>query len=178
MGTLEQVAADLPNFPEDVISQWIGYYAETEGWPPPEPLDGRWKDLLANRNLDYWRSLSWKLESFYPPSLELIENSSSLIQQIIGFHAKGESNNYSAYMGEEAKTRFHNLLYYLRVHGNLPCPAILIDHNNKYEVMDGNHRIAAYLLWEYWKDEAPFQKEPFPVAVSKEIQFWVGYKND
>lgn len=49
MSIIEQVSKDLSNFPDDVIDQWVGYYAESEGWPPPTPLEGRWKGLLANR---------------------------------------------------------------------------------------------------------------------------------
>jgi hypothetical protein len=174
---MKQIAKDLPNFPDDIILQWIGYFAESEGWPPPEPLKGRWLSLLSNRNLDYWKSLSWKLETFNPLSLPFTESSQLNIQQIIAFHSAGEENEYSKFMGEESVFRFHQVIQFLREEGGFPHPPILLKHSEKYEVIDGNHRISAYYLWESWKDMPPFQKEPLPVSVSKDIQFWVGCDN-
>jgi hypothetical protein len=174
MSIIKQVSKDLPNFPDDVIDQWIGYYAESEGWPPPIPLEGRWKGLLANKDLEYWSSLSWSKEVIYPSTLVLTPECNLRIQQMIDFHADGVSCAYSEFMGEEAKSRLARLLQFLRENGNLPCPPILIETGGEYEIIDGNHRVVAYLLWERWKDKENFQKEPFPAALSREIEFWVG----
>jgi hypothetical protein len=174
MSIIEQVSADLPNFPDDIVKQWIGYYAESEGWPPPEPLEGRWKSLLANKNLEYLKTVEWNLEVFYPPSLELTQDCNILIQEMVGFFVHSRPCNYSDFMGDEARPKLARLLQYLREQGDLPCKPILIKHVDKYEILDGNHRFVAYLLWEHWKDTKLFQKEPFPVTVSKEIEFWVG----
>ncbi|WP_162925871.1 hypothetical protein [Isoalcanivorax indicus] len=174
MSIIKQVSKDLPNFPDDVINQWIGYYAESEGWPPPAPLEGRWKGLLANRDLEYWSSLRWSKEALYPPSLVLTPNCNRLIQEMIGFHEAGVPCPYSEFMGEEAKLKLAKLLQYLRESGNLPCSPILIEKRGEHEIIDGNHRVVAYLLWGYWKDKEVFQKEPFPVPLNQAIEFWVG----
>ena len=174
MRIIEQVSEDLPNFPDDVIDQWIGYYAESEGWPPPSPLEGRWKGLLANKDLEYWTSLKWSKEIIYPPSLVLTTQCNRSIQEMISFHAAGVPCAYSEFMGEEAGPRIARLLQYLREIGNLPCAPILVEKDGEHEIIDGNHRVVAYLLWEQWKDKEIFQKEPFPVTLSREIEFWIG----
>lgn len=48
MSILDDISESLSNFPRDIIIQWVAYYAETEGWPPPNPLSGRWKKLLGD----------------------------------------------------------------------------------------------------------------------------------
>ena len=174
MRIIEQVSEDLPNFPDDVIDQWIGYYAESEGWPPPSPLEGRWKGLLANKDLEYWTSLKWSKEIIYPPSLVLTTQCNRRIQEMISFHAAGVPCAYSEFMGEEAGPRIARLLQYLREIGNLPCAPILVEKDGEHEIIDGNHRVVAYLLWEQWKDKEIFQKEPVPVTLSREIEFWIG----
>jgi hypothetical protein len=45
---------DLPDWPDEVIEQWIHYHAQSCGWPPPDPLgEHRWKRLLGGKPLDY-----------------------------------------------------------------------------------------------------------------------------
>lgn len=92
---------------------------------------------------------------------------------MIGFHAAGNPCDYSKYMGEEAKPKLARLLQYLHENGELPCSPILIEKDGEHEIIDGNHRVVAYLLWEQWKDREIFQKDPFPVTLSQEIEFWV-----
>jgi hypothetical protein len=171
----EQVAANLPNFPEDIIEQWMGYYAQSDGWPPPNPLQGRWYALLAGRPLSYWRGVEWRLEDLSPVCMSLIAECQDLIGQIIRAHELNESNPYSEFMGAEAQQRFHRLIWFLRTNGILPRPPIILEHRGQYEIMDGNHRFAAYLLWTRWQHKPPFQKEPFPVPLRETVAFWVGY---
>jgi hypothetical protein len=39
---LDQISEVLPNFPEEVIEQWLLPFAEDEGWPPTT------QELLSN----------------------------------------------------------------------------------------------------------------------------------
>jgi hypothetical protein len=177
MSIIEQVEEDLPNFPQDIIEQWMGYYAQSEGWPPADPPEGRWGDLLGNRGLSYWQGVEWHLETLSPEVIQLTPDCEDLIEQIKAAHAERAQNAYSEFMGEEARNRFHNIIWYLRNEGSLPCPPILLNHDGAYEILDGNHRVAAYQLWVNWKDQRPFQREPFPVPLMDEVEFWVGYPN-
>lgn len=175
MSIIEQVEEALPNFPQDIIEQWIGYYAQSEGWPPGDPPEGRWSNLLGNRGLSYWQGVEWHLETLSPDVIELTPNCEELIEQIKAAHAEGADNAYSTYMGQEARDRFHNIIWYLRNEGVLPRPPVLLNHEGAYEILDGNHRVSAYQLWVNWKDKEIFQREPFPVDLAEAVDFWVGY---
>jgi hypothetical protein len=50
MVTVADIRKDLPDWPDDVIEQWLLYFANEAdcGWPPPDPLgDHRWKRLAV-----------------------------------------------------------------------------------------------------------------------------------
>jgi hypothetical protein len=49
MVTLADVKKDLPGWPDAVLEEWLVFLANAKdtGWPPPEPLTGRWKAILA-----------------------------------------------------------------------------------------------------------------------------------
>ena len=56
--------ADLPNFPTELLSEWLLPYANTEGWPPaPRAGDdpqGRCRYLIRKKSLDYWKTVAWR----------------------------------------------------------------------------------------------------------------------
>jgi hypothetical protein len=63
--TLADIKNELPAWPDDVIRQWLHYFANEPdcGWPPPEPLgDHRWSRLLGGRPLSWWKNVTWKKE--------------------------------------------------------------------------------------------------------------------
>jgi hypothetical protein len=56
MVTVEDVKKDLPDWPDDVVDQWLVYFANEPdgGWPPPNPLgDHRWRRLFRGRPLSW-----------------------------------------------------------------------------------------------------------------------------
>ncbi|MBR0931595.1 hypothetical protein JQ561_33720 [Bradyrhizobium diazoefficiens] len=63
MTTLQDIKKDLPDWPDDVIDQWLLKFANQEGmgWPPPDPLAGRWK-LLITHPLSWWKDVTWTQE--------------------------------------------------------------------------------------------------------------------
>jgi hypothetical protein len=61
MVEMADIKNDLPDWPDDVIEQWLHYFAQDCGWPPPEPLGNhRWKGLLGGKPLSWWKKVSWK----------------------------------------------------------------------------------------------------------------------
>lgn len=64
MISVADIKKDLPDFPDDVIEDWLHYFANEDcGWPPPEPPgDHRWGRLLGGRSLSWWKEVTWKKE--------------------------------------------------------------------------------------------------------------------
>jgi hypothetical protein len=61
MVEMAEIKNDLPDWPDDVIEQWLHYFAQDCGWPPPEPLgDHRWSGLLGGKPLSWRKKVSWK----------------------------------------------------------------------------------------------------------------------
>ena len=56
MVTLEDIKKTLPQWPDEVIGEWLIYFANDGlGWPPPEPYgDHRWGVLLGHRPVSWW----------------------------------------------------------------------------------------------------------------------------
>jgi hypothetical protein len=55
MVTLEDIKKTLPQWPDEVIGEWLIYFANDGlGWPPPEPYgDHRWGVLLGHRPVSW-----------------------------------------------------------------------------------------------------------------------------
>ena len=63
--SLADIKNNLPTWPDDVIEQWLYYFANEPdcGWPPPEPLgDRRGSRLLGGRPLSWWKDVTWEKE--------------------------------------------------------------------------------------------------------------------
>lgn len=63
MFSVANLKRDLPQWPDDVIEQWLLNFANEPdcGWPPPDPLgEHRWAALLGGRPLSWWQNVTWK----------------------------------------------------------------------------------------------------------------------
>src|SRR5271154_5454589 len=66
MADLAEIKKDIPTWPDDVIDQWLLYFANEPdcGWPPPEPLGNhRWNGLLGGKPLPWWKNVTWEKET-------------------------------------------------------------------------------------------------------------------
>lgn len=169
----ESIKQDLPNFPDEVIRDWIEPFAQDEGWPPTA---ARWRNLLKETDLDRWRSVSWELKDQDFSALVLSPSCTASLGALLRAYIGGEDNEYSQALGERGKERFHTQLHQLIDHGVFPSPPVLVDHGEGLEIMDGNHRIAALCAWSQWKENAKFLeklgKEPKPLKALQPV--WVG----
>ncbi len=165
---------DLPNFPTEVLSDWLLPYAKTEGWPPShgynEPPQKRWRYLLRNKPLSYWRSLSWEKIDRHISIHDLdIENKTTMVQMVLG--AVKDHQNMFTMQIPNLKDRFFSVVSYLREHGTIPKPPIIIKGTTGLSIIDGNHRMAAYFYsYGYLKLEI----DDDLLFTTKEIQtYWI-----
>lgn len=178
MVTLQDIKLYLPNFPPEVLVEWLLPYAISEGWPPSSSVEavpkGRWRYLLRRRSLSYWRSVSWqKVErriSIYELSPEYQE---IMVQMTLGAVA-GQRNLYSTSI-PDLKQRFDKIVEYICEHATLPKPPVLLDEEEGISILDGNHRMAAYF---YCRGVFNHKPSVSCQAKTREVQsYWVGKPN-
>jgi hypothetical protein len=144
---LEALKTDLPNFPDEVLIDWLLPYACSEGWPPShDPAQepgGLWRYLLGKKPLTYWRSLCWERTDCHISFHQLRKEHQETIGQMVLAAVGGQVNIYSTSI-PDLKQRFFNVVDFLSVYGQLPRPPAVIQDNEGLSVVDGNHRMAAY----------------------------------
>lgn len=148
MVNIDDLTATLPNFPDEVLADWLLPYAKSEGWPPApseseKPLK-RWRYLLRNQPLSYWRSLRWEKVERHVSISELNRESQEIMVHMVLGALKDQINLYSSSI-PDLKERFSRIVAYIKEHGVLPRPPALIREPTGLGILDGNHRMAAYL---------------------------------
>jgi hypothetical protein len=147
MASIPDLQKSLPNFPEEILNDWLLPYAKSEGWPPApdenqRPLN-RWRYLLQNKPLSYWQSLKWeKLERHISIS-ELNPEAQGIMADMVLGALKGQVNLYSRSI-PNLKERFSRIVGFIAEYGKIPKPPALIHYSDGLGVLDGNHRMAAY----------------------------------
>jgi hypothetical protein len=65
MVALPDIKADLPDWPNDVVDQWLLKLANQSGmgWPPPDPMAGHRWELLLTHPISWWKDVTWTLET-------------------------------------------------------------------------------------------------------------------
>src|SRR5262245_49606649 len=85
--SVADIKKDLPNWPDEVIGEWLHYFANEPdlGWPPPEPLgEHRWSGILGGRPLSWWKRVSWKKEIVKCAPAKLSDKSRAIVSTTIG----------------------------------------------------------------------------------------------
>lgn len=178
---IEECKRDLPNFPEEIIDLWLAPFVETEGWPPcndhAKVPGNRWRYLLGEKPVTYWENIQWEKEELDLAKLQLTGKSAATIQQLVAGYVLGQENMYTQTLGQNGKDRFDRVFRYLIENGTLPAPPIIINEGDDgYTVVDGNHRIAAFLGWFHLRNNKKFLETiTTEVAELKTIvPVWVG----
>lgn len=131
--------------PAELRDMWLGPIAEEYGWPFQSLDDStqgtRWRYVLPKMTLREVSELVWVLERidlatkpFTPGSLDAVKG---LIQQ----HVLGLDTLYANLANTQE--RFRACASFIREHGDLPAPIAVIDTGAAYDLLDGNHRLAA-----------------------------------
>lgn len=143
-----QIQSDLPNFPSEVITTWIEPFAQTIGWPPCDndhslPTND-WKYILIKRPLQFWKALKWNKQEFHLSANSLSQKSLESVSSLVLGAVQNESNLFTISI-PDYKERFEGIVKYLKLNFIFPTPPIVLKENSVYHILDGNHRMAAYL---------------------------------
>jgi hypothetical protein len=147
--SVSDIKADLPNFPDEVIEDWLLYFANEPnvGWPPPVPLgDHRWAGILGDRPLSWWRRLTWNKEwvncGYY-----------SLARKTCGVVKKMMKDITSGAVSADEKRRYTQAFQHILENGTFYRPLVAMKLSGTLLVLDGNHRIGAFYGLQIGPDE-------------------------
>lgn len=145
----DAICTDLPAFPVDVVDEWLLPYATSVGWPPahtPSAIPtNRWRYILGGRPLAHFQSMEWK-----PAEVDLrrqpltVESKRSLGQMASGAFL-GTSNIYTEQI-PDLEARVLSVHEYVREHAVLPVMPALEQQATGLHVLDGNHRLTAWIV--------------------------------
>lgn len=65
MVTRQDIKADIPDWPNDVVDQWLLRLANHPGmgWPAPDPMTGHRWELLLTDPISWWKDVTWTPET-------------------------------------------------------------------------------------------------------------------
>jgi hypothetical protein len=135
----------LPNVPDALAEEWLAPYVRELGAPQSY---GRWLYILAGRPLDFWRNVSWDLERVDLVTLvqsKLTSSCNRTLTEMETAYFEGTPNPYSQQI-PDGRERTLQAITFLQTHHVFPCPpAFLCLPNGMMEIIDGNHRMLAFV---------------------------------
>jgi hypothetical protein len=140
MENFDKIKESLPNFPDDVIKEWLLPYADEIGWPP---IHDRWNGILYGKSLSFWQSTSWSLLDIDLNQTIFSSEWIKAYEGLYGAYVRNEDNEYSRGISG-GKERYLRSLKYLLASGTFPIPICLLEEHGEYSVVDGNHRFVAW----------------------------------
>jgi hypothetical protein len=147
MSLLEKLKLSLPNFPHEVLNEWLLPFAKDEGWPPSKDNDtlpnNRWRCFLIKKPISFWQGVKWEKKTCNISINDFEQIDKEQIFQIIATAVLGYKTLLSQSMSD-IKERFEKIIGYAEGHQILPTSPVLLKTNNGYKILDGNHRIATY----------------------------------
>lgn len=165
----------FPNFPDDIIDQWLFPYAIERGWPPQEVngvLCGDWRYLLGtSNNLAYWKNIMWCYESVDLQINDLDNSSKDSVLQILST-AIFDIDTVMSRSICDLKERFNRIVSYFSEHGVFPVAPVLARCKDKYMLMDGNHRIAAFFYCSGYIAKSPAREIVLKTQLKQ--SYWIG----
>ena len=161
---MQSLKISLPNFPNDVLEEWLLPLARRLGWPPPTPL-GPWASPLMERPLNFWRSVTWTLEQRPLTRAMLSSRSDDIIRGLHDAYINMIPNDYSRLLGESGRDRFYFALAFLSEHGVFPKAIAVLEENGRLTILDGSHRVTAYFAYEQMLSEPSLRANLSPGSV-------------
>jgi len=175
MVTLADIKSDLPEWPDDVVDQWLLNLANQEGmtWPPPVPFNGhRWEYIIV-KPLSWWKKVGWSSErrdcGFHALSL----NSQKIMNAMFLAIVQGVDNGYG---GDNSRQRFQSCLRFLAVNGRFPRPPVTMPIDSGLSILDGNHRVYSLTFMRSMTDADLEKNKVQRPSVEQEV--WIAKHQD
>lgn len=128
-----KIAIDLPNFPEEIIQNWLLPIAKKNGWPPTEETMG---GILKFQSIDYWKNIIWEKQSLKFSEIIFSPGYQKMIEEMIYNYENGKKSL------PDSTERIDYFIDIIKKNEPLK-PITLIFTKNGLDIADGNHRITA-----------------------------------
>lgn len=152
----------LPKMPEDIFRLWFDGRIDANGWPP---VGDAWQGALRNKSFEIWQKLEWEKRVIFLNVDIFTLAARGIINGLIQANFKGVPNIYNII--PNSKERLAKILQYIGMHGKLPGTLILMEDNDRYEIVDGSHRLAVFFA---------LQSNPkFEQFLQREYEVWMGF---
>lgn len=163
------IKTDLPETPDEVIDIWLSTFFRRFGWPPRNDNDWRYV-LRGSKDLAYLQSLQWEKKAIELRPDILHPEDLNIIIGLFSTHVLGQRTVFSS-MSDGAR-RFNAAKDYLKENGVFPRAIVLGSSSQGYHVLDGSHRMTAFLyLYGFFN----VQNEEVPCLNVKQLQeVWIG----
>jgi hypothetical protein len=167
MTSIADIQKDLPNRPDEVVADWLDYFANEPdvGWPPPEPLgEHRWSGILGGRPLSWWKNVRWKKrETVICELAKLSDKSRGIVNATIAEARTAD---------DVTRRRFKGAMDYILDHGVFPGAIAAMKVPTGLEILDGNHRMSAFCGAQLMPDAAFERLNRTRPSVEQEV--WIG----
>ncbi|RRR98863.1 hypothetical protein EIP75_23875 [Aquabacterium soli] len=166
MSTPEQTFAiaklALPSVPDEVFALWLNDRIRQNGWPPE---GDEWEGFLFGESLHFWSQLKWSKRrvSLTAEALSLASRRTAML--LYEASVLKQENIMSHYI-PNTRERFASVMAYAIEHQALPSTIVLLERNGRFDVIEGNHRVAVLLGLQSVKDH-------LGVPNIQEVEAWV-----
>jgi hypothetical protein len=146
--SVEDIKKDLPAWPDDVVEQWLHYFANEPdcGWPPPDPLgEHRWNGLLGGKPLSWWKQVTWAKKKVSCGLNDLAAKAKADVADIVDRMNAGTAD-------DTTKRRVAQPWVYIRDNGVFPRALITMQRTDGLSLIDGSHRMAAFVMFQALTD--------------------------
>ncbi len=168
MVSVAEIKVSLPDCPDDVIEQWLHYFANEAdcGWPPPQPLGThRWRALLGGKPLSWWANVTWVKTSMNCELENLTQRTRTGVSEIVSQFNAGTAD-------ESTNRRVANAWLYLKNNGVFPRALVAVRKSDGVSLIDGSHRMAAFELLQRLSNSELEQLGVERLSLRQEI--WLG----
>jgi len=137
---IEKIKKDLPNFPAEIIKDWLLFYANDIGWPPDHE---RWQGILFCKTLQFWQSVSWNKQDLNLSEVLFSRKTNEIFEGLKEAYVYNKENFFSK-NNPSGERRYLNAFKYIIQEGQFPKPICILRENDQYSIVDGNHRYTAW----------------------------------
>ena len=135
----------FPSMPDEVFDMWLAPFIAEIGWPFTEhntdTTGTRWVNLLGETPLPQWMSCTWDLVDIDFRKIKISTSSQFALHAVIQFCTAG-THTEAANLAN-TKDRFRACADFIAANGRIPSPIVAIIRGEEFDIVDGNHRIAA-----------------------------------